>query len=93
MRLKLAAFCKLVKGEVARRQGGSPGRVAVGAIRSKQLNEANRCPGLQVVLKEELERYRRGQADAAEAAALSLATHRLEHLIVQRRERLASKAG
>lgn len=37
------------------------------------------------ILKEELERYATGKAEPAEAAALGLATHRLEHLINQRR--------
>lgn len=37
------------------------------------------------ILKEELDRYATGTAEAAEAAALGLATHRLEHLINQRR--------
>ena len=37
------------------------------------------------ILKAELERYATGDAEAIEAAALSLATHRLEHLIAQRR--------
>ena len=61
------------------------------AASDANLAEAERR--IDEILKEELERYTRGQADPAEAAALSLATHRLEHLIVQRRERLASKAG
>jgi TRAP transporter TAXI family solute receptor len=37
------------------------------------------------ILKGELERYSGGEAEAAEAAALSLATHRLEYLIGQAR--------
>jgi TRAP transporter TAXI family solute receptor len=37
------------------------------------------------ILKAELDRYASGAAEPAEAAALSLATHRLEHLINQRR--------
>jgi TRAP transporter TAXI family solute receptor len=40
------------------------------------------------VLKDELERSARGDAEAAETAALGLATHRLEHLINQRRSLL-----
>jgi TRAP transporter TAXI family solute receptor len=37
------------------------------------------------ILKGELEKYAAGNADATETAALGLATHRLEHLIAQRR--------
>jgi NMT1-like family len=37
------------------------------------------------ILKRELEKYAAGNADATETAALGLATHRLEHLIAQRR--------
>lgn len=37
------------------------------------------------ILKSELERYAGGETEAGEAAALSLATHRLEYLIGQRR--------
>ena len=37
------------------------------------------------ILKEELDRYASGAAEPAEAAALGLATHRLEYLIHQRR--------
>jgi TRAP-type uncharacterized transport system substrate-binding protein len=37
------------------------------------------------ILKGELEKYARGNAEPAESAALGLATHRLEHLIAQRR--------
>jgi hypothetical protein len=61
------------------------------AASDASLNDAERR--IDEILKEELEKYTRGQADAAEAAALTLATHRLEHLIEQRRERLASKVG
>jgi len=37
------------------------------------------------ILKSELERYAGGETEAGEAAALSLATHRLEYIIGQRR--------
>ena len=37
------------------------------------------------ILKSELERYSDGEIEAGEAAALSLATHRLEYLLGQRR--------
>ena len=37
------------------------------------------------ILKGELEKYAVGDAEATETAALGLATHRLEHLIAQRR--------
>jgi TRAP-type uncharacterized transport system substrate-binding protein len=37
------------------------------------------------ILKGELEKYANGNAEPAETAALGLATHRLEHLIAQRR--------
>jgi hypothetical protein len=37
------------------------------------------------ILKGELEKYASGNAEPAETAALGLATHRLEHLIAQRR--------
>jgi TRAP-type uncharacterized transport system substrate-binding protein len=40
------------------------------------------------ILKGELEKYAAGDADATESAALGLATHRLEHLIAQRRAML-----
>lgn len=43
------------------------------------------------ILKGELEKYAIGDADAAETAALGLATHRLEHLIAQRRAVLNGK--
>ncbi len=41
--------------------------------------------GIDDILKSELERYAGGETEAGEAAALSLATHRLEYLIGQRR--------
>jgi TRAP transporter TAXI family solute receptor len=40
------------------------------------------------ILKGELERYATGNADPGETAALGLATHRLEHLIAERRSTL-----
>jgi len=42
------------------------------------------------ILKGELEKHANGEADVAETAALGLATHRLEHLISQRRATLDS---
>jgi hypothetical protein len=42
------------------------------------------------ILKGELEKHARGEAEPAETAALGLATHRLEHLIAQRRATLDS---
>jgi TRAP-type uncharacterized transport system substrate-binding protein len=47
------------------------------------LSEAERR--IDEILKAELEKCATGQADATESAALGLATHRLEHLIAQRR--------
>lgn len=43
------------------------------------------------ILRHELEKYAAGNADAAEAAALGLATHRLEHLVAQRRVAIGGK--
>jgi len=43
------------------------------------------------ILKGELEKYAMGNAEAAETAALGLATHRLEHLIAQRRAAVNGK--
>ena len=43
------------------------------------------------ILKSELERYAGGETEAGEAAALSLATHRLEYIISQRRASFSSK--
>jgi hypothetical protein len=40
------------------------------------------------ILRSELEKYADGKAEPAESAALGLATHRLEHLIAQRRAAL-----
>jgi|GEM_PF-495873 len=48
-----------------------------------ELTEIER--GIDDILKSELERYAGGEIEAGEAAALSLATHRLEYLIGQRR--------
>jgi TRAP-type uncharacterized transport system substrate-binding protein len=42
------------------------------------------------LIKAELEKYASGGSDPADAATLSLTTHRLEHLIGQRRQRLAA---
>lgn len=50
------------------------------------LTEAERR--IDDILKGELEKHAVGEADAAETAALGLATHRLEHLIAQRRATL-----
>jgi TRAP-type uncharacterized transport system substrate-binding protein len=44
------------------------------------------------ILKRELEKHSSGDAEAAESAALGLATHRLERLIGQRRATLAGQA-
>jgi TRAP-type uncharacterized transport system substrate-binding protein len=43
------------------------------------------------ILKGELEKYASGDAEVTETAALGLATHRLEHLIAQRRAVLKEK--
>jgi len=45
------------------------------------------------ILKGELEKYTTGTAEPAETAALGLATHRLEHLIAQRRAVLNGKSA
>ena len=44
------------------------------------------------ILRGELEKYANGKAEPAESAALGLATHRLEHLIAQRRVTLNGKS-
>jgi TRAP-type uncharacterized transport system substrate-binding protein len=44
------------------------------------------------ILRGELEKYANGEAEPAESAALGLATHRLEHLIAQRRAALNGHA-
>ncbi len=46
---------------------------------------------IEQILKGELEKYTTGKAEPAETAALGLATHRLEHLIAQRRAALNGK--
>ena len=51
-----------------------------------ELMEAERR--IDEILKGELEKHTRGEAEAGETAALGLATHRLEHLIAQRRTTL-----
>jgi len=43
------------------------------------------------ILKGELQKYAIGDAEATETAAMGLATHRLEHLIAQRRTALSDK--
>jgi hypothetical protein len=48
-----------------------------------ELTEAERR--IDDILKGELEKHAKGEAEAVETAALGLATHRLEHLIAQRR--------
>ena len=48
---------------------------------------------IDAILKGELEKYATGNAEAAETAALGLATHRLEHLIAQRRTILNGKSA
>lgn len=55
-----------------------------------ELTEIER--GIDDILKAELERYAGGETEAGEAAALSLATHRLEYLIGQRRIWLGNNA-
>jgi hypothetical protein len=47
---------------------------------------------IDAILKGELEKYATGNVEAAETAALGLATHRLEHLIAQRRTILNGKS-
>jgi len=48
---------------------------------------------IDAILKGELEKYATGNAEASETAALGLATHRLEHLIAQRRAILNGKSS
>jgi TRAP transporter TAXI family solute receptor len=45
------------------------------------------------ILRSQMEKYAPGEIDAGEAAAVSLATHRIEHLVSQRRTALRSGAG
>ena len=54
-----------------------------------ELAEAERC--IDDILKGELQKYAIGDAEATETAAMGLATHRLEHLIAQRRTVLSGK--
>jgi len=63
-----------------------------------QINKANNVAELTEtesriddILKEELKKYSSGDAETAETAAMGLATHRLEHLIAQRRALLNGK--
>ena len=56
------------------------------ANKGTDLTEAERR--IDDILKGELEKHAKGEAEAAETAALGLATHRLEHLIAQRRATL-----
>jgi TRAP-type uncharacterized transport system substrate-binding protein len=62
----------------------------IAAARSEdQLADADR--DIDEILKLELEKHSRGNAEAAESAALNLATHRLERLIGQRRLALSDQ--
>jgi len=45
------------------------------------------------ILRAQLEKCAPGEIDAGEAAAVSLATHRLEHLLSQRRAALRSQSS
>jgi len=54
-----------------------------------ELAEAERR--IDDILKGELQKYAIGDAEATETAAMGLATHRLEHLIAQRRTALNGK--
>ena len=54
-----------------------------------ELAEAERR--IDDILKGELQKYAIGDAEATETAAMGLATHRLEHLIAQRRTALSDK--
>jgi hypothetical protein len=66
-----------------------------GRIRQAQ-NEADLASIEQEIdnlLKAELARYAKGQGQAMDAAALSLAAQRLEHLIDNRRSRLEAGAA
>ena len=63
----------------------------IGAANNEaQLVDAER--DIDEILKRELEKHSSGDAEAAESAALGLATHRLERLIGQRRATLAGQA-
>jgi TRAP-type uncharacterized transport system substrate-binding protein len=64
----------------------------IGAARSEaELADAER--DIDEILKLELEKHSSGNAQAAESAALGLATHRLERLIGQRRIALSDRAA
>jgi TRAP-type uncharacterized transport system substrate-binding protein len=56
------------------------------ASKGAELTEVERR--IDDILKGELEKHAKGEAEAEETAALGLATHRLEHLIAQRRATL-----
>ncbi len=45
------------------------------------------------ILRAELEKYAKGDADSGEVAALGLATHRLEYLVAQRRTALMARSA
>lgn len=66
----------LMRLHALRDQIGSAGKEADLVETEQQIDE---------ILKGELEKYAMGKAEATETAALGLATHRLEHLIAQRR--------
>jgi hypothetical protein len=55
------------------------------AAASDEADLANAEQHIDDILKAELKRHSNGGSDAAEVAALGLATHRLEHLIARRR--------
>jgi hypothetical protein len=64
----------------------------IGAARSEtELADAER--DIDEILKLELAKHSSGNAEAAESAALGLATHRLERLIGQRRTALNNQAA
>ena len=52
------------------------------------LSEVER--NIDAIVKSELEKYGRGEAEPADVAALGLATHRLEHLIAEHRSSILS---
>jgi TRAP-type uncharacterized transport system substrate-binding protein len=56
------------------------------AVSEQDLSDAEQA--IDAILKTELERHIKGHSDSAEIAVLGLATHRLEHLIGQRRAAL-----
>jgi TRAP transporter TAXI family solute receptor len=59
------------------------------AMSEEDLSDAEQA--IDEILKTELERHIKGHVDAAEIAVLGLATHRLEHLIGQRRATIRCK--